>query len=234
MKPSESNGAHWLSVSFWTYSTMSQIKRLRTSVWETEKINCSKKWKASYRVRFEVFLSCLCQEFIRTGQQLFFILLKKYEGQKSSLSLWLQGQFHTRIHRSIKYVWCYVSVGSGAVVLYSWRHKPVKSDCWECQMYCPGMQTNQPMPPSQEATSVIFSAAFAVFALDRLMFSHCKYQGPTLKFLLLIKMLLYITMFIFLKSSHIGCKKILRYWPKTDAMSTLFFYPLNVLMVCVF
>lgn len=182
MKPSESNGAHRLSVSFWAYSTMSQIKRLRTSLWETEKINCSKKWKASYWVWFEVCLSsCLCQELIRrTGRQQFFILLKKYEGQKSSLSLWLQGQFHMRIHRSIKYVWCYVSVGSGAVVLCRWRHKPVKSDCWECQMYCPGMQTNQPMPPSQEATPVISSAAFAVFALDRLMFSHCKHQGRTL------------------------------------------------------
>lgn len=52
--------------------------------------------------------------------------------------------------------------------------------------------------------------------------------------LLLIKMVLCITKFTFLKSSHIGCKKLLRCWPKTDAVSALFSYPLNTLMVCVF
>lgn len=50
---------------------------------------------------------------------------KRRRKEKCSLPLCLWGQLHTLIHRSVKYVWCYTSVCSGAMVLYKQRHKPV-------------------------------------------------------------------------------------------------------------
>lgn len=58
-----------------------------------------------------------------------FSFKKKKLGRKEKLSVSprLQGQLHTCMHRSIKYVWCCISLCSGAVVLYRRRHKPVNS-----------------------------------------------------------------------------------------------------------
>lgn len=109
---------------------MSQIKNLRTSVWETEK-EMDEEIKRQFlswiwSLSISLSLQGVDQKDWKTTV-LFHLKKKLGRKEKLSVSPWLQGQLHTCMHRSIKYVWCCISVCSGAVVLYRRRHKPVNS-----------------------------------------------------------------------------------------------------------
>lgn len=156
--------------------------------------------------------------------------------EKLSVSMWLQRQSNTCMHRSIKYVWYNVLVCSGAVVLYRQSHKPVNLGFIDRRARCNVQELkhtslcHQSKRPHQGSPVMLSQFSHWIDTCSQTIGA----MASLYDFLLLITMVLCITTFMFLKSSHIVCKKPLRCWPKTDAVSALFFYPLNVLMLYVF